>query len=128
MPDKSNKSKPKLTIDALKQLVLNTIDDMKGEDVVELDVRGKTSVTDILIIASGTSSRHVKSIASNVATEAKKQGNQPLGVEGEGQGEWVLVDLGDIIVHVMQPQVREFYDLEKLWNFEEQTDVAAKIN
>lgn len=101
----------------LKQLILTAIDDMKGTDVIELDVKDKTSVTDRLIIASGTSSRHVKSIASNVAVEAKKHGYKPLGVEGEDQGEWVLVDLGDIVVHIMQPHIRQFYDLEKLWSF-----------
>jgi len=123
MPDNANQA-----TEALRQLILTAIDDMKGENVVELDVKDKTSVTDLLIIASGTSSRHVKSIAAHVALEAKKQGKQPLGIEGEGQGEWVLVDLGDIIVHVMQPQVREFYDLEKLWSFDEpgDTGVATK--
>ncbi len=108
----------------LRQLVLTTLEDMKAENIVELDVKGKTSVTDLLIIASGTSSRHVKSIGSNVAAEAKKSGSKPLGVEGEYDGEWVLVDLGDIVVHVMQPHVRDFYDLEKLWSFEELHEVA----
>jgi len=117
----------KLSIEELKQLILTALEDMKAEDIVELDVNGKTSVTDLLIIASGTSSRHVKSIASNVAVEAKKQGSQPLGIEGEGQGEWVLVDMGDIIVHVMQPHVRQFYDLEKLWSFDEPAEAAAEI-
>lgn len=117
----------KLSIEELKQLILTSLEDMKAENIVELDVNGKTSVTDLLIIASGTSSRHVKSIASNVAVEAKKQGNQPLGVEGEGQGEWVLVDMGDIVVHVMQPHVRQFYDLEKLWSFDEPAEAAAEI-
>jgi len=121
-------NKAKLSIDDLKQLILTALEDMKAEDILELDVNGKTSVTDLLIIASGTSSRHVKSIASNVAVEAKKQGKQPLGVEGEEQGEWVLVDLGDIVVHVMQPHVRQFYDLEKLWSFDEPAEAAADIN
>ena len=103
----------------LKQLILTAIDDLKGEDVIEIDVKGKTSVTDMMIIASGTSNRHVKSIANNIALEAKKAGAQPLGVEGEEQAEWVLVDMGDIIVHVMQPHIREFYDLEKLWTMDE---------
>lgn len=114
-----------LSIVDLKQLILTALDDMKAEDVIELDVNGKTSVTDLLIIASGTSSRHVKSIASNVALEAKKQGKKPLGVEGETEGEWVLVDLGDIVVHVMQPHVRQFYDLEKLWSFDEPSEAAV---
>ena len=121
MPNNDN-----LSIVDLKQLILTALEDMKAEDVVELDVDGKTSVTDLLIIASGTSSRHVKSIASNVALEAKKQGKKPLGVEGETQGEWVLVDLGDIVVHVMQPHVRQFYDLEKLWSFDEPAEASVE--
>ncbi|MCW8854058.1 MAG: ribosome silencing factor [Gammaproteobacteria bacterium] len=102
----------------LKKLVIKAIDDLKGENIVEIDVMGKTSVTDVMVIASGTSSRHVKSIANNVADEAKKAGVKPLGVEGEEQAEWVLVDLGDVVVHIMQPHIREFYDLEKLWLFD----------
>ncbi len=119
-------NKEKLSIEDLKQLILTALDDMKAVDIVELDVKDKTSVTDLLIVASGTSSRHVKSIASNIAVEAKKQGKKPLGIEGETQGEWVLVDLGDIIVHVMQPHVRQFYDLEKLWSFDKPVEVSAE--
>lgn len=104
-----------MSVDELRTLIKTALEDLKAVDIVELDVKDKTSVTDYIFVASGTSSRHVKSIASNVATEAKKAGHQPLGVEGETEAEWVLVDLGDIIVHVMQTQVREFYDLEGLW-------------
>ena len=104
-----------MNIDDLRVLIKNALEDLKAEDIVELDVRGKTSVADYLFIASGSSTRHVKSIASNVVAEVKHAGQQPLGVEGEQEGEWVLVDLGDVIVHVMQQQVREFYDLESLW-------------
>lgn len=125
MQDKQAATQNK-SIDQLRELVINAIEDMKGEDIVELDVKDKTSVTDRLIIASGTSSRHVKSIASNVASEAKKNGYRPLGVEGEDQGEWVLVDLGDIVVHIMQPHIRQFYDLEKLWTFNDPAEVAAQ--
>lgn len=107
-----------MQIDELRTLVLNALEDLKAEDVLELDVTDKTSVTDHIFVASGTSSRHVKSIANNVVVEAKQAGVQPLGVEGEDQAEWVLVDLGDVIVHVMQPQVREFYDLESLWQMD----------
>jgi len=105
----------KARADKLRALVKETLDDMKADEVVELDVRDKTSVMDYIFVASGTSSRHVKAIASNVVTEAKKAGYKPLGIEGEAEGEWVLADLGDVVVHVMQPQVRAFYDLESLW-------------
>jgi len=104
-----------MATEELKQLVINALEDLKAERIVELDVRDKTDVTDYIIVASGNSSRHVKSIANNVATEAKKAGHPPLGVEGETDGEWMLVDLADVVVHVMQPQIREFYDLESLW-------------
>ena len=105
-----------MTIDELKQLVIDALQDLKAEDITILEVRHKTSITDWLMIATGSSSRHVKSIANNVVVEAKKAGQSPLGIEGENEGEWVLVDLGDIIVHVMQQQVREYYDLESLWS------------
>ena len=121
MPNKENQS-----FDDLKNLILTALDDMKAENIVEIDVNGKTSVTDLMVIASGTSSRHVKSIASNVMVEAKKKGRQPLGMEGAEQGEWVLVDCGDIVVHVMQPHVREFYGLEKLWSFDESDEGSAE--
>ena len=105
-----------MTIDEVKKQAIEALEDLKAEDITVLDVQGKTTVTDWVIIASGSSSRHVKSIANNVAVESRKAGRPPLGIEGENEGEWVLVDLGDIIVHVMQRQVREFYDLESLWS------------
>ncbi len=114
-----------MQLEQLRQLVITAIEDLKGEDIVALDVKGKTSVTDLMILASGTSNRHVKSIADNVVTEAKQAGIKPLGVEGEMQAEWVLVDLGDVVVHVMQPHVREFYDLEKLWAFDAEQEASA---
>ena len=104
--------------DELRHLARKALEDLKAEDIIEMDVRDKTSVTDFIVVASGTSNRHVKSIANNVVVEAKHAGVQPLGVEGEDQAEWVLVDLGDVVVHVMQPQVREFYDLESLWQMD----------
>jgi ribosome-associated protein len=105
-----------MTIDELKKLVIDALDEIKAEDVTVLDVKDKTSVTDWIIIASGSSSRHVKSVANSVTVAAKEANRPPLGVEGETEGEWVLVDLGDVIVHVMQRQVREYYDLESLWS------------
>ena len=107
-----------MTIDELKKLALDALDDMKAEDVTVIDVTGKTTVTDWVIIATGTSSRHVKSIANSVSLTAKEANRPPLGVEGEADGEWVLVDLGDVIVHVMQRQVRDYYDLESLWSLD----------
>jgi len=105
----------------LKDTALQALEDVKGTDIVEFDVRNMTSVTDVMVIASGTSDRHVKSLANAVVTAWKKAGVVPLGVEGEREGEWVLVDLGDVVVHVMQPRIREFYALEKLWAVTEES-------
>jgi ribosome-associated protein len=106
--------------DELKTIALQALEDLKGLDIVEYDVREMTSVTDVMIIASGTSDRHVKSLADAVVMACKKRGVPPMGVEGEREGEWVLVDLGDVVVHVMQPRIREFYALEKLWTVTEE--------
>ena len=99
----------------LRHQVLDALESLKAKDVREIDVRGRTSIADLLVVASGTSARHVKSIADEVGRFAKKAGVMPLGVEGEQEGEWVLIDLGDVIVHVMLPRIREFYALERLW-------------
>ena len=88
---------------------------MKGRDIVELDVKGKSTITDTMIICSGNSKRHVSSIAEHVQLESKRAGISLLNVEGKETGEWVLVDLGEIIVHIMQDESRDFYQLEKLW-------------
>jgi ribosome-associated protein len=109
---RTNKS---VTTATLRKSVIDALEELKAKDVREIDVRGKTSIADLLVIASGTSARHVKSIADEVSKYAKKAGVMPLGVEGEVEGEWVLVDLGDVIVHVMLPRIREFYGLERLW-------------
>ena len=99
----------------LKHLIVTALDDLKAVNTVVLDVTGLTDVMDFLVISSGTSNRHVKSLASNVSMEAKKQGLPPLGIEGDDAGEWVLVDFGDVVVHVMLPATRDQYDLERLW-------------
>ena len=106
---------PPPSVDELLRTVREAVGELKARDVVEIDVRGKSSVTDFMVIASGTSTRHVKSIADEVVKFAKKLDVMPLGVEGEREAEWVLVDLADVIVHVMLPRVREFYALERLW-------------
>lgn len=116
----------KLSTEQLKALVLAALDDLKAQDVQVIDVRDKASFTDLMIIASGSSDRHIKALADNVVEAAKKHGAQPLGVEGETSREWVLVDLGDIIVHVMHPQTRAFYNLEKLWSVSEEQALAGR--
>ena len=100
---------------ALEKLALKALEDMKAVNIRVLDVRGLTDVADTMIVASGTSDRHVRSIAENVIVKAKAAGRRPLGTEGKQDGEWVLVDLQDLLVHVMLPRVREFYALEELW-------------
>lgn len=110
--------------EVLLHLVRQALEEIKAKDSVEIDVRGKTSIADYLVVTSGTSTRHVKSIADEVVQHAKKAGAMPLGVEGEREAEWVLVDLGDVIVHVMLPRVREFYALERLWTVGDQPPVS----
>lgn len=109
----------------LQQAVTIALDDMKAANVRVLDVRGLTDIADMMVIASGNSDRHVRSIAERVVEKAKAAGFRPLGTEGERDGEWVLVDLQDIIVHVMLPRVREFYGLERLWDGGPEVPVSA---
>lgn len=116
-----------MELDQLKQLVLDSLEDMKAQDVQVLDVRGKTAITDLMVVASGTSERHVKAIAETVAFRAKEAGETPLGTEGVNAGEWALVDLNIVLVHVMLPKVRDFYALERLWSATEATRKAATL-
>ncbi len=109
----------------LSELVIEALDDIKAKDVVKLDVRDMTTVTDYMIVASGTSNRHVKALVDNVTEKAREAGHRPIGVEGEDGGEWVLLDLQDTLVHVMLPKVREFYNLEKLWSIAPSGDATA---
>ena len=92
------------------------LEEYKAENVIKLDVKDKSSVTDTMIIATGRSTRHVKSIADNIIKKLKKIKVKPLGIEGYTKSEWVLIDFGDVLVHVMHPDAREFYSLEKLWD------------
>ncbi|MBD3649327.1 MAG: ribosome silencing factor [Pseudomonadales bacterium] len=99
----------------LKELVLNALDELKGQDITCMDVSEQTQITDFMVVVSGTSNRHVRALVDKVIEDASARGVKPLGVEGEEQGEWVLIDLTDVVVHVMLPKVRDFYDLERLW-------------
>jgi len=110
---------------SLRKLVATALEDMKATNVKVLDVRGLTDIADTMIIASGNSDRHVRSIAERVVEKVKASGSRPLGLEGEREGEWVLVDLNDVIVHVMLPRVREFYGLESLWEGAQSHTAAA---
>jgi ribosome-associated protein len=105
-----------MELDALKALTIEAIEDIKAFDIKTINVQGRNSMTDLLIFASARSDRQAKSIAQNVINKSKQAGVQPIGVEGMQTGDWVLVDLGDIVVHVMLPQVRDFYNIEKLWD------------
>ena len=106
---------PMMNAEQLTKLVTDALEDLKGVDIKVLDVHEKSNVTDIMVIVGGNSSRQVKALASNVVEKAKAAGQQPLGVEGEQDSSWMLVDLGDVVVHVMLPETRDFYNLEKLW-------------
>jgi len=104
-----------MQIETLKTLAVDALEELKARDVTHLDVAKLTDVTDLMIIASGTSTRHVSALAQNLVEKAKEQGLQPRGVEGGANADWVLVDLGDVVVHVMLPEARALYDLERLW-------------
>ncbi len=110
----------KMQSEDLVKLAITALEEIKAHDITTIDVRGKTSITDFMLIASGTSSRHVKSLVDNVLEKVKEQGVRPIGTEGMDTGEWALLDLGDIVVHVMLPTARQFYDLERLWQGAEQ--------
>ena len=102
--------------EALKHLVVDALDDIKGIEIVTLDVEGQTDIADFMVVASGTTNRQVKALTDSVVVKAKAAGYTVNGVEGDDNAEWVLIDLGDVICHVMLPKVREFYDLERLWS------------
>ena len=110
------------------EIATAALDDLKGKDIVVIDVHEKTSVTDFMVIATGSSSRQVKALADNVIEEVKKQGVRPLGIEGLENAEWALVDLGSIVVHVMLQETRSFYDLERLWQGAEQSRAKQTNN
>jgi ribosome-associated protein len=125
----NHKAEDVLTFDQLRDLVITALEDFKAIDIQQIDVSGQNPLTDLFVIASGNSSRHIKSMADNLIIKAKAAGCQPLGVEGAREAEWVLVDLNDVIVHLMLPQTRAFYNLEKLWEASsEQRSSASRLN
>lgn len=103
----------------LLKIVQDVLDERKGQYITTLDVRGKTSITDYMVLVTGTSNRHLKSLCDYVVEKLKESGVKPLGVEGDLSSDWVLLDLGDVIVHAMTAQTREFYQLEKLWSVDQ---------
>ncbi len=107
-----------MDIKKLLKLVENVLDERKGQDITVLDVIGKTSITDYMVIVTATSERHANALAEYVLVEVKEKGFSPLGMEGQRGSDWVLLDLGDLILHVMTSQARDFYQLEKLWSVE----------
>ncbi|CAM3708333.1 hypothetical protein Xentx_00277 [Xenorhabdus thuongxuanensis] len=100
----------------LQQFVIDKLEDSKAQDIVSIDVRGKSSITDCMVICTGTSNRHLMSVADNLVDDCRQAGIMPLGVEGQGISDWIVVDLGEIMVHVMQEDSRRMYELEKLWS------------
>ncbi|MCD1126893.1 ribosome silencing factor [Jinshanibacter sp. LJY008] len=100
----------------LQSFVIDKIEDLKGQDIVSIDVSKSSSITDCMIICTGTSSKHVLSIADHVVQSARQAGMLPLGIEGQNAGDWVVVDLDDVMVHVLQEDSRQLYELEKLWS------------
>jgi len=123
---KLNERRTKMQAKQLQKLVIDLLEDMKAKEIVALDVSSLTDVMDAMIVCSGTSNRHTRSLAQHVITESKAKGVQPLGVEGEEFGEWVLVDLGDVVVHIMLEETRQFYSLEKLWSATKQEKEGKK--
>ena len=123
--DSDNPAMAVITPRKLLEAVTNALDDGKAEDIKVLDVRKLTSIADFMVVATGRSSRQVKALADRVAEAARKKKVRPLGTEGQQSSEWVLVDLGDVIVHVMQPEPRSFYQIEKLWEAPARTRAKA---
>ena len=115
-----------MQVEEIRDTAVAALEDIKARDIVVLEVKKLTALFDYMIVASGTSNRHVKALADAVAEKAKEAGQKPVGIEGENGSEWVLIDLQDALVHVMLPRVREFYNLEKLWSIRPSSDALAK--
>ena len=107
-------------------MVISSLREFKAQDIVKIDLVGKTSMADFMLIASGTSSRQIRAIAENTVTEIKKSSNENVNIEGLNQSDWVLIDAGDIIIHLFRPEVREFYNLEKMWQVDSTEDASTE--
>ena len=110
----------------LLNVVISSLEEFKAQDIVKIDLIGKTSMADSMLIASGTSSRQIRAIAENTVTAIKKSSNVNVNIEGLGQSDWVLIDAGDIIIHLFRPEVREFYNLEKMWQVDSTEDASTE--
>ena len=110
----------------LLNVVISSLEEFKAQDIVKIDLVGKTSMADFMLIASGTSSRQIRAIAENTVTEIKKSSNVNVNIEGLNQSDWVLIDAGDIIIHLFRPEVREFYNLEKMWQVDSTKDASTE--
>ncbi|MFI3187532.1 MAG: ribosome silencing factor [Methylococcaceae bacterium] len=108
-----------MQVEEILKIVQDVLDERKGQNITTIDVRGRTSFTDYMVVVTGTSDRHLRSLCDYVAEKLKESGIKPLGIEGDLGSDWVLLDLGDVIVHAMNSQARGFYQLEKLWSVDE---------
>tara|TARA_B100000212_G_scaffold45995_1_gene29713 strand:+ start:1658 stop:2044 length:387 start_codon:yes stop_codon:yes gene_type:complete len=109
----------------LLNVVISSLQEFKAQDIIKIDLEGKTSMADFMLIASGTSSRQIRAIAENTVTAIKKSSNVNVNIEGLNQGDWVLIDGGDIIIHLFRPEIREFYNLEKMWQVGSTEDAST---
>jgi len=114
-PRAANRPAPGIDVEATTKVVLTSLEDDKAEDILAIDIRGKSSFADMLVVASGRSSRHVGALADHVMRNLKEAGLKDVRIEGMPQGDWVLVDAGDVIIHLFRPEVRSFYNIEKIW-------------
>ena len=117
-----------MQVEKVLELITAALEEKKGEELLRLDVRGKTDLMDYMVLVSGTSKRHVAALARNLLDKLEEAGIKPLGVEGEQDQEWILVDVGDVVVHVMLPEKREFYQLEKLWTMDWEEEASTIIS
>ena len=117
-----------MQVEELLKIVQDVLDERKGQNITTLDVCGKTSFTDYMVVVTGTSDRHLRSLCDYIIEKGKEQGFKPLGVEGDLGSDWILLDLGDVIVHAMTAQAREYYQLEKLWSVDRPKEIEQEAN